>query len=179
MIKPHEFPIYKEAFLREPCEPVQDAEHAQKLYKMLEELFPDKGAFGVACPQIGIHVQASLMKMPGSDRFLFMCNPEILEQEDEFIFAGEGCLSFPRDYRNTVRFRRVKVKFRDENFEERTVMAENIEAIVFQHEIDHLNGVLYKDRVQKPYRAEPVQGRNEPCACNSGKKFKKCCGGNL
>ena len=72
-----------------------------------------------------------------------------------------------------------KVKFRDENFEERTVMAENIEAIVFQHEIDHLNGVLYKDRVQKPYRAEPVQGRNEPCACNSGKKFKKCCGGNL
>ena len=179
MIKTHEFPIYTEAFLREPCEPVRDASHARALYGLLEEQFPSKGAFGVACPQIGIHAKASLMKLPGAERFTFMCNPEILEQEDEFIFCGEGCLSFPRDHRNTVRFKRVKVKYWDENFEERIITAENVEAVVFQHEIDHLNGILYKDRVQKPYRAEPVQGRNEPCACGSEKKFKKCCGGNV
>ena len=146
MIKPNEFPIYTEAFLREPCEPVRDEEHARALYALLEEQFPSKGAFGVACPQIGIHAKASLMRLPGSDDFTFMCNPEIVSQEDEFVFAGEGCLSFPRDFRNTVRFKRVTVKYRNENFEERTAMAENIEAVIFQHEVDHLNGILFVDR---------------------------------
>ena len=178
MIRAKDFPIYDEACLRTPCNPVLDVEHAQQLYKQLEEQFPKTGALGVACPQIGIHVKASLIRMPNSERFTLICNPEILEQEDEFVMAGEGCLSFPKDFRNTVRYKTVKVRYWDENFEERTVRAEGIEAVVFQHEIDHLNGILHKDRVQKPIRVEPKQGRNELCACGSGKKFKKCHGGN-
>lgn len=177
MIDQKDFPIYSEGCLRTPCQPVTCAEEARHLYAELEEMFPKTGALGVACPQIGIHSKASLIRMPASEKFLFICNPEILEQEDEFVLGGEGCLSFPNDMRSTVRYRNVKVKYRDENFEERIVQAEGIEAVVFQHEIDHLNGILYKDRVLQPYRAEPVQGRNEKCACGSGKKFKKCCGG--
>jgi peptide deformylase len=115
--------------------------------------------------------------MPRSNTFTLICNPEILSQEDEFVMTGEGCLSFPKKHKDTVRYRTVKVKYRDENFEERTVVAEGIEAVVFQHEIGHLNGELFFDRVAKPYRATPVQGRNEKCACGSGKKFKKCHGG--
>ena len=178
MINPKDFPLYSEACLRAPCNPVLDADHAKQLYKQLEEQFPKTGALGVACPQIGIHVKASLIRMPNSEKFILICNPEILSQEDEFIMAGEGCLSFPKEYKNTVRYRTVKVRYWDENFEERTVVAEGIEAVVFQHEIDHLNGVVFKDRVQKPIVMPPKQGRNERCACGSGKKFKKCCGGN-
>ena len=178
MIHKKDFPIYSEAFLREPNLPVLDAEQAQYLYKQLEEQFPKTGALGVACPQIGIHVKASLIRMPNSERFILICNPEILTQEDEFVLSGEGCLSFPNDMRSTVRYRNIKVNYWDENFEERTVQAEGIEAVVFQHEIGHLNGDLFFDHVIKPYRAEPVQGRNEKCACGSGKKFKKCHGGD-
>ena len=171
-----DFPLYEESILRAPCLPVLNAEHAKQLYAQLEEKFPSRGALGLACPQIGIHVRASLIKLPGSTDYKLICNPEILSQENEFLMTGEGCLSFPKDFRNTVRYRNVKVKYWDENFEERTVVAEGMEAVVFQHEIDHLNGIIYKDRVTKPYRAEPVQGRNEKCACGSGKKFKKCHG---
>lgn len=176
MIDAKDFPIYSEAELRTPCQPVTCEDEALHLYDELKKMFPETGALGVACPQIGIYSKASLIKMPASEKFLFICNPEILAQEDEFVLSGEGCLSFPNDMRSTVRYRNVKVKYWDENFEERIVQAEGIEAVVFQHEIDHLNGIIYKDRVLKPYRAEPVQGRNEKCACGSGKKYKKCHG---
>jgi len=86
-------------------------------------------------------------------------------------------LSFPGCHKSTVRFSRVKVRYFDENLEERTVVVEGLEAVIFQHEIDHLNGVLFKDHVRKPIRVEKVPGRNEPCVCGSGKKFKKCHGG--
>lgn len=178
MIHKKDFPIHSEATLRKPCAPVLNKLHAQYLKKVLEEQFPKEGALGVACPQIGIHSKASLIRMPGSSEFLFICNPEILALEDEFVFCREGCLSFPKVYKDTLRFKTVKVKYWDENFEERIVQASGIEAVVFQHEIGHLNGDLFFDHLQQPIRVEPKQGRNEKCACGSGKKFKNCHGGN-
>lgn len=172
------FPIYSEVDLRTPCQPVTCAEEARHLYKELEEMFPKTGALGVACPQIGLYSKASLIKFPGSDKFMLICNPEILSQEDEFIMLNEGCLSLIGKRYDTIRYRTVKVKYWDENFEERTVVANDIEAVIFCHEIDHLNGILCKDRVIQPYRAEPKQGRNERCNCGSGLKYKRCHGGN-
>jgi len=51
-----------------------------------------------------------------------------------------------------------------------------LESVCVQHEIDHLNGVVCMDRkIDTTYRAEKKPGRNEPCYCGSGKKYKKCC----
>ena len=177
MIKLKQFPIYSEQFLRKPCKPVVDAQEAKELVAKILDKYPEEGALGVACPQIGIHKQAFVMRLQSEDTAIFVCNPEIVEQEEPFIFNNEGCLSFPGKRKNTVRYKRVKVKYRDERFEERTVLADDVEAVIFQHEIDHLNGVLYKDRVQQSPKAKVKIGRNEPCSCNSGKKYKKCCGG--
>jgi len=177
MIKLKEFPLYPEAELRMPCDKVANREEAQKLKKELSEQFPEAGALAVACPQIGIHKQAFLAKMPNDKQWLFACNLEIYDREEQFLFRDESCLSFPGQQMDTLRFNRVYVKYRDENFEERRVIAEKLEAVIFQHEVDHLNGILYKDRVIKPHISSKKIGRNEPCPCSSGKKYKKCCGG--
>jgi peptide deformylase len=177
MIEPSQFPKYSEEFLRQKSEPVKDAVEAEHLNESLMNMFPKTGAFAVACPQIGILKQATLIQLPSTKEFLFVCNPEILEQEEEIVLNSEGCLSFPNDPKVTVRYNRVKVKYYDINFEERIAVFDGIEAIILQHERDHLNGILYKDRVRQPYRkTEPEIGRNSICPCGSGKKFKKCCG---
>lgn len=178
MIKPKYFPMYPEAFLRQPCELVKDKKEAQELKSKLEEMFPIRNAHGVACPQIGIHKKAFLVKLL-SGEYVLACNAEILDKEKEGVFKNEGCLSFPGKTKHTNRFRRIKVKYFDEEFEERNVILENLEAVIFQHEVDHINGVLYKDnaieQIQPTRREYPKIGRNEPCPCGSGKKYKKCC----
>lgn len=177
MIPLKQFPIVEESSLRLMSRPVVDKDFAVELKELILAQFPTTGALAVAAPQIGILKRASVIQLPSTKEFLFICNPEIVEQEDEFVFDGEGCLSFPGCHRSTVRYRRVKVKYFDEALEERTVIAEGLEAVIFQHEIDHLNGVIFRDRVRKPVRVVQVPGRNEPCTCGSGKKFKKCHGG--
>lgn len=176
MIKQKDFPLYEESYLRQISEPVKDQTEAQELYNVLEESFPETGALAVACSQIGILKRASLIKFPKSKEFLFICNPVIMNQSDEFMMQGEGCLSFPKRFKDTVRYREVTLQYYDENMEERKAMFEELEAVVIQHEVDHMNGILYKDHVQKPYVAEKKIGRNNPCNCGSGKKHKKCCG---
>jgi len=179
MIKAKDFPTFSEDFLRQKSEPVMSIEEAQDLKRQLEDSFPDMGALGVACPQIGILKQASLIKFPNSKDFLFICNPEILSCEGQMTLPQEGCLSFPNKGKTTVRYKTVKVRYFDENLEEHLVVADDLESAVFQHEIDHLNGVLYKDHVLMPYRREEQKtGRNEKCPFCLEKgitvKYKKC-----
>lgn len=177
MIPLKQFPIIPESSLRMVSRPVTTKEFATRLKELILAQFPTTGALAVAAPQIGILKRASVIQLPSTKEFLFICNPEIVEQEEEFIFHGEGCLSFPKKHKDTVRYNQVKVKYFDENLEERTIVAEGLEAVIFQHEIGHLNGDLFFDHVRKPITVEKLPGRNEPCTCGSGKKFKKCHGG--
>jgi len=168
MIKLKEFPLYSETELRLPCDKVSNKEEAQELKEKLHAQFPETGALSVACPQIGIHKKAFLAIMPSTKQWFFACNVEIYDQEEPILFKDESCLSFPGKPKDTLRFNRVYVKYRDENFEERKVVAEKLEAAIFQHETDHLNGILYKDHVIKPQvNTKKKTGRNEPCPCNS------------
>ncbi|MCH7604955.1 peptide deformylase [Patescibacteria group bacterium] len=176
MIPLKEFPRMREAYLRVPCD-VVEKEEAKSLKDFILEFFPKKGAHAVAAPQIGIQKRAFLAKLKTG--WVFACNPVILEKEEPFIFNNEACLSFPGIVKNTLRYKRIKVKYLDEDYEERLVMLEDLEAVIFQHEIDHLNGVLFKDRVQKPFkRATKKIGRNDFCpyCMDSGLiiKWKKC-----
>ena len=176
MIKLKQFPKYSENFLRRKCTDVKTKEEAQELKQQLEDMFPVKKAHGVACPQIGISKRAFLARFP-SGEWLFACNAEILKKEEEIVFGNEGCLSFPNKRKDTIRYNRVQIRYFDEELEERNVIADGMEAIILQHEIDHTNGILYKDRTPVPstVRNERKVGRNETCPCGSGRKFKKCC----
>ena len=129
---------------------------------------------GLSAVQIGIPIRAGIIRMEHCD--INFINPVIEKKKDLFIFKNEGCLSFPNVYVNTERYRSCIVRWLDESGKERKGSFEGLEAVVIQHEIDHLNGVLMFDRKSKPVLEPRKIGRNETCPCGSGKKYKKCCG---
>ena len=180
MIPLKDFPIMKEELLRKMSIEVESSQEAKSLKDFLLEFFPKKGAFAVAAPQVGIYKRAFLAKMPSRPKdWLFVCNPKILKKEDQFVYRNESCLSFPGVFKNTVRYKTLKIEYHDEDFETKLGIVEDKEAVIFQHEIYHFDGVLFRDRVQKPIRNEgPQIGRNERCPYCRGKqknvKWKKC-----
>lgn len=168
MIDLADFPKLSESALRQWSAPVQEVE-IEGLKKLLEHNFPRTGALAVAAPQVGVRKRAFVWNDKGVLRFI--CNPEILEKDSPIRFVGEGCLSFPGDRRDTRRFNIVRAKYQDHNFEWHEATFTGTDAVVFQHEIGHFDGALFKDFAVKKTTA----GRNDPCPCGSGKKFKKCC----
>lgn len=121
---------------------------------------------GLAGIQIGEPFCIAWYRMPKREDVILI-NPEIIDLSDKYLYTGEGCLSIPNKRFLTGRYQRIKFKNNG-----KVCVAYDLEALVIQHEIDHMNGILCLDRA---YKKPP--GRNEPCICNSGKKYKKCCGG--
>ena len=163
---------------------------ATKLFQILNE----RGdGIGLAANQVGIDAQVAVVNVREP---IVLINPKIVSRETEIPFY-EGCLSYPGKGVNTKRYETVEVKsdtvegtmifsgvdtgesgkgsWEDgEVKEDRHVRT--LEAVCVQHEIDHLNGIRCLDRVvDTTIRVEKKPGRNEPCHCGSGKKFKKCC----
>ena len=110
---------------------------------------PDRG-IGLAAPQVGVHKQLLVIDLD----FEEAANPPIVFINPEITAAGaslntyeEGCLSIPGVYLNVVRPSTVEVSFRDEYGRPRRLKADGLLARCIQHELDHLNGVLFVDRV--------------------------------
>lgn len=141
-----------------------------ELEKILDKT---EGSAGISAIQMGLPKKVALIKYDGKTYKLL--NTTILEKNGEFIFKNEGCLSFPGVFKNTVRCLSIKVQ--DENLGTFLVDINTDKAlpIVFQHEVDHMDGLTIFDRMQKPIKREPKIGRNKPCPCGSGKKYKRCC----
>ena len=163
---------------------------ATKLFQILNE----RGdGIGLAANQVGIDAQVAVVNVKEP---IVLINPEIVSRETEIPFY-EGCLSYPGKGVNTKRYETVEVK--SENVEGSMIFSgvdvgesgkgtweesevkedrhvRTLEAVCVQHEVDHLNGIICMDRkVDTTYVAKKKPGRNEPCHCGSGKKYKKCC----
>ena len=162
---------------------------AEELLNILSER---KDGIGLAANQIGYDASVAVVNIREP---LILINPVIKEQWDEIGYY-EGCLSFPKKGVHTKRYRNVIVHTEQEEcdwyFSGAKKISEGtgtwetakkhdqeqrlLESICIQHEIDHLNGLTIVDRENKP---QPIViekvGRNEPCPCGSGKKYKKCC----
>ena len=78
-----------------------------------------------------------------------MVNPEIIWHSDEESCQYEGCLSVPDQSAEVSRYKQVRVQYLDYNGKEAEIMAEGLLAIALQHEIDHLDGILYIDRISR------------------------------
>lgn len=120
---------------------------------MLETMHLSEGV-GLAAPQVGESVRLVVIQLPeeGSEP-IFAVNPEILEREGEQV-GEEGCLSVPGVYAEVRRARSVLVRFLDLEGEEVVGRAEGLLARAFEHEIDHLDGVLFIDRLTPSQREE-------------------------
>lgn len=118
--------------------------------QMLQTMYSDNG-IGLAAPQVGINKQIIVIDCDSDNQAtppLIMINPEVKAFGGDTIADEEGCLSVPDVFLDVQRRERITVTFRDEEGKPQTLDYEGILARVIQHEIDHLNGVLFVDRVQ-------------------------------
>ncbi|GJM77896.1 peptide deformylase [Paenibacillus timonensis] len=126
----------------------------QKLLTDMADTMYDAEGVGLAAPQIGILKRVIVVDVGDENGLIELVNPEIVSTEGE-QFGPEGCLSIP-GYRGDVRrAMTVTVKGLDRNGKEVTYTGSELLARAFQHEIDHLNGVLYTDVAERVYEITP------------------------
>ncbi len=151
---------YPHPALKEKSTPVTsvDADLTDFIKDMLETMYKTKG-IGLAAPQVGvlkrvIVIDLSLrkedeegIKVPNEPMALI--NPEIIEKSKDMQIFEEGCLSVPNQSAEVERFYKIKIKYLDEHNKEQIKEFEDFDAVVIQHELDHLDGILYIDRISR------------------------------
>ena len=145
--------IYKlgDDVLRENAKRISKVDNSIRILakEMLQSMYAAKG-IGLAAPQIGINKELLVIDINFEDSAsepLILINPEITAYGTTLNSYEEGCLSIPGVYLNVIRPSTIKLKFRDEMGRPRKMKADGLLARCIQHEMDHLNGVLFVDRV--------------------------------
>ncbi|MFO7481131.1 peptide deformylase [Oceanibaculum nanhaiense] len=122
---------------------------------MVETMYAENG-MGLAAPQVGISSRVIVMDIARKDeqpKIFKMANPEIIWESPEVKSYEEGCLSVPEHYAEVERPASVKLRFIDYENEIREIDADGVLAVCVQHEIDHLNGVLFIDHLSSLKRS--------------------------
>jgi peptide deformylase len=147
--------IYPDPRLKTVCTPITafDNETDAFVQDLIDTMLAAGHSVGVAAPQIGIcrrlvvvDVSKSKQGRDNNHGLLAMINPEIVDQEGQEIFR-EGCMSVPDYTGNVTRAESIVVQFLDRTGQERVIRASGFEAVAIQHELDHLDGLLFLDRV--------------------------------
>ena len=126
-----------------------DAERVRALLpRMFATMYAAPG-IGLAAPQVGVNLRLAVVDLMPDDKPapMVLVNPEIVSASEELATREEGCLSLPGQYADVTRPARVKVRYHDEAGVKREVEADGLLAACLQHEIDHLDGVLFVDHV--------------------------------
>jgi peptide deformylase len=128
----------------------------QKLIGNMIETMHSSGGVGLAAPQVGVPLRVIVIGIPERED-ITLINPEIVHRTGERLVT-EGCLSIPGYFGEVKRAQSVKVKGHNLSGKEIRIKAEELLAQALEHEIDHLNGVLYIDHLEstdKLYKIEP------------------------
>ena len=148
--------------LREETKQITDFDQdLEKLVADMVDTMRDAPGVGLAAPQVGISKKLVVVEY-GSEaddsfpRQLFvLVNPEIVERSEDIVRGVEGCLSVPDLVGSVDRSRVVTVRAQDQHGKNLKIRAEGWLARIFQHEIDHINGILYTDRTKEIWQPEP------------------------
>lgn len=142
--------------LRTPSKPLnkkllQQDEFQTLCFRMLATVQnPENEGVGIAAPQVGI--LRRLVAVQRFDKegkpFEFFINPEIVNKDSTLVAGGEGCLSVPEIYEDVERSQRITLRYYDADFVQHEEVIEGFTAVIFQHEIDHLDGKLFIDYLQ-------------------------------
>jgi peptide deformylase len=146
-----EIRLFGDPVLKTVSDPIETiTESVSSLIADLEQTTALTGRAGVAANQIGVNLRAFSYHVSGVVDHLI--NPEILESIGDPIELDEGCLSLPEIWSKTPRYPKVIVRGQKISGKVVEIEAEGLLAQVFQHEIDHLNGMVYLDRLDEPAR---------------------------
>ncbi|HXU58678.1 MAG TPA: peptide deformylase [Verrucomicrobiae bacterium] len=137
--------------LKLKCKPVAkvDAKVARLMDDMLETMYAAPG-IGLAAPQVGVTQRIIVLDVAREDEKpapIKMANPELVWVSDEDVTYNEGCLSLPEHYADVARPKAIRVRYLDHQNEIRELAAEGLLATCIQHEMDHLDGVLFVDHI--------------------------------
>ena len=143
--------------LRKKAETVKDEKNPeiQKLIKDMIAIMKVAKGLGLAAPQVGVSLRVFTIDIKGNV-FVFV-NPEIKDFSKESGSFEEGCLSVNKTWGPVVRPKKLTIKALDENGQPVKIRAKGLLARVIQHEMDHLNGILFIDKAEKLYRIEEKQ----------------------
>jgi peptide deformylase len=125
-----------------------DADLLRLLDDMLETMYAAPG-IGLAAPQVGVLKRAFVADLGGDGEPapIYLVNPEITWRSETSSVAEEGCLSLPKQFGEVSRFDQVRVHYLDRDGAAREIEAEGLLARCLQHEIDHLDGILFVDHL--------------------------------
>ena len=138
--------------LRQPAKRVAKIDNSLRdlVRKMLQTMYCEDG-IGLAAPQVGVNKQLLVVDADPENAAappLVLVNPKIISYGDTLATGQEGCLSIPGVYLDVVRPEAVEVSFKDESGRPQKMKVNDLVARVIQHEMDHLNGVMFVDRVE-------------------------------
>ncbi|MCI5544087.1 MAG: peptide deformylase [Azospirillum sp.] len=146
---------YPHPVLKQKSEKVSkiDAELHRLLDDMLETMYAAAGV-GLAAPQVGVLKRVVVIDISHEDEGekrspLYLVNPEIIWHSEEESCQFEGCLSLPDQSAEVNRFKQVRVHYQDYDGKEKEISADGLLAVALQHEIDHLDGILYIDHISR------------------------------
>jgi peptide deformylase len=134
----------------------------QLIADMLETLHAEDGRVGLAAPQVGSSLRLTVICLPDEEDIILI-NPEVVKRKGERLVT-EGCLSIPGYWGEVCRSETVTVKALDHEGKPVRIKADELLAQALEHEIDHLDGVLYIDRLESPdklRKVEPADGAEE------------------
>ena len=127
----------------------------QRLIDDMIQTMQQANGVGLAAPQVGISLRVIVLQIPGQEP-IALINPEIVKRIGEQEVT-EGCLSVPGYYGEIKRSAEITVKGKDRQGKADRIKATGLMAEAFEHEIDHLNGVLYIDHIESPEKLHKVQ----------------------
>ena len=130
----------------------EDTYIAQELLETIQA-YKDQ-CVGMAANMIGY--QKTMMVVLDEDDYLILINPVILKTSNKIYIAEEGCLSL-QGVRKTQRYESIKVSYLDINFKKKIKTFKGYTAQIIQHELDHFDGVLYYDHINKEYPLVPIE----------------------
>ena len=144
---------YPDKKLKEKSKKVEKFD--EKLHKLLDSMYPimiNTNGIGLAAIQVGHATQALILNIPDEDgeqpkeNLLEIINPVVTKQNGESIYQ-EGCLSVPSFYEDISRYETISVNYQDRDGNTKTLDADGLLSIAIQHEMDHLIGVLFIDKL--------------------------------
>ena len=143
--------------LKKKTDPVSDIddEIRQLMDEMVETMYAENG-MGLAAPQVGVLKRIFVMDVGvdgGERRLVKLANPEIVWASEETKTYEEGCLSIPGQFADVVRPAAVKLRYLDYDGEVQEIEDDGVMAVCAQHEIDHLNGILFVDHLSNLKRS--------------------------
>lgn len=152
--------------LKRRSEPVPEVTHAiRALAQDMLDVMYDEPGIGLAAPQVGEAIRLVVMDTEWTEEGVerdprVIVNPQILEREDRITWT-EGCLSVPDFTADVERAARVVVRYTDLEGREVVEDVRDLRAVCFQHEIDHLDGILFIDRISRLKRSLYVKRRRK------------------